>query len=58
MELVERDYCRPTSFEGRPFRVLETLLNENFPDLSADINRMLEEAGVDWPPYDYDRLED
>ncbi len=30
---VLRDYCEPTSFEERPFRVLETLLHENFPDV-------------------------
>ena len=45
MELVERDYCRPTSFEGRPFRVLETLLNENFPD--AVVAPFLLTAGTD-----------
>ena len=43
---------------GWPHVRLTEDLNENFPDLSADINRMLEEAGVDWPPYDCDRLED
>lgn len=43
---------------GWPYVRLTEYLNENFPDLSADINRMLEEAGVDWPPYDCDRLED
>lgn len=43
---------------GWPCVRLTEYLNENFPDLSADINRMLEEAGVDWPPYDCDRLED
>jgi len=43
---------------GWPRVRLTEYLNENFPDLSTDINRMLEEAGVDWPPYDCDRLED
>ena len=43
---------------GWPHVRLTEYLNENFPDLSADINRMLEEAGVDWPPYDCDRLVD
>ncbi len=33
IELVERDYCEPTSFEGRAFRVLEEQLHENFPDV-------------------------
>ena len=45
MELVERDYCRPTSFEDRPFRVLETLLNENYPD--AVVAPFLLTAGTD-----------
>ena len=44
--------------DGRPCVRLTEYLNENLPDLSADISRMLEEAGVDWPPYDCDRLED
>lgn len=43
---------------GRPCVRLTEYLNENFPDLSADISRMLEEAGVDWLLYDCDRLED
>lgn len=43
---------------GWPHVRLTEYLNENFPDLSADFNRMLEEAGVDWPPNDCDRLED
>ncbi|MBQ9167833.1 MAG: M20/M25/M40 family metallo-hydrolase [Oscillospiraceae bacterium] len=30
---VLRDYCRPSSFEERPFRVLEQILHENFPDV-------------------------
>lgn len=33
IELVERDYCPPSSFEGEPFRILEQVLNENFPDV-------------------------
>lgn len=35
VEIVEeqRDFCRPTDFHGRPFRALEELLNENFPDV-------------------------
>lgn len=44
--------------DGRPRVRLTEYLNENFPDLSTDINRMLEEAGVDWPHNDCDRLED
>ena len=30
---VLQDYCRPSSFETRPFRVLEQILHENFPDV-------------------------
>ncbi len=33
LELVLRDYCQPTDFTARPFRLLEQLLNENFPDV-------------------------
>lgn len=33
LEEVERDYCRPTDFRGRPYRILEEILNENFPDV-------------------------
>ncbi len=33
IEPVLRDYCVPTSFENRPFRVLEAQLHENFPDV-------------------------
>lgn len=33
LEEVERDYCRPTDFHGRPYRLLEETLNENFPDV-------------------------
>ncbi len=30
---VERDYCRPTDFNAEPFRLLESVLHENFPDV-------------------------
>lgn len=30
---MERDYCRPTSFTDRPYRLLEEVLHENFPDV-------------------------
>ncbi len=33
LTLLERDYCEPSSFEARPFRVLEKILHENFPDV-------------------------
>ena len=33
LEEVERDYCRPTDFHGEGYRLLEEVLNENFPDV-------------------------
>ena len=33
IEEVERDYCLPTDFDAAPFRLLESVLNENFPDV-------------------------
>ena len=33
IEEVERDYCRPTDFNAAPFRLLESVLHENFPDV-------------------------
>ena len=30
---VERDYCQPTDFTAAPYRLLESVLNENFPDV-------------------------
>ena len=33
LEEVERDYCHPTNFLDRPYQVLESVLNENFPDV-------------------------
>ena len=33
LQEIERDYCVPTDFHGRPYQVLESLLNENFPDV-------------------------
>lgn len=33
LEEVERDYCQPTDFTARPYRILEQILNENFPDV-------------------------
>lgn len=33
VEEVERDYCRPTDFEGESFKRVEAVLNENFPDV-------------------------
>ena len=33
LQEIERDYCQPTDFRGRPYQILEHLLNENFPDV-------------------------
>ncbi len=33
LELTLRDYCEPTDFEARPFKVVEEILHENFPDV-------------------------
>ena len=32
---VERDYCKPTDFEGEAFKKVEALLHENFPDIAV-----------------------
>ncbi len=33
IEEIERDYCEPSSFESRPYRILEKVMNANFPDV-------------------------
>lgn len=33
IELLERDYCEPTDFKGKPYRILKEVLNQNFPDV-------------------------
>ena len=33
IEQIERDYCKPSSFEDRPFAVLKEVMNNNFPDV-------------------------
>jgi len=33
IEETLRDYCEPTDFEERPYKILESVLNENFPDV-------------------------
>lgn len=33
LEEVERDYCQPTDFHGKAYEILESVLNENFPDV-------------------------
>ena len=35
LELLERDYCEPTDFEGEAYKALEALLHENFPDVAV-----------------------
>jgi carboxypeptidase PM20D1 len=35
IEEVERDYCKPTDFEGEAFKTVEGLLHENFPDVAV-----------------------
>lgn len=30
---IERDYCIPTDFRAEPYRILESVLHENFPDV-------------------------
>ena len=33
IEEIERDYCKPSSFESKPYKLLEEIMNENFPDV-------------------------
>ncbi len=33
IEEIERDYCKPSSFESKPYKLLEQIMNENFPDV-------------------------
>ena len=33
IELIERDYCKPTSFDSAAYKSVESLLNKNFPDV-------------------------
>ena len=35
IEERERDYCKPTNFEGKAYKTVETLLHENFPDVAV-----------------------
>lgn len=35
IEEIERDYCKPTDFDAKPFKVVEALLRENFPDVAV-----------------------
>lgn len=33
IEEIERDYCQPSSFDSKPYKLLEKIMNENFPDV-------------------------
>lgn len=33
IEEIERDYCRPTSYDSKGFKTVEAVLNANFPDV-------------------------
>ena len=35
IELLERDYCKPTDFEGEAYQKVEALLHKNFPDVAV-----------------------
>ena len=35
IEQIERDYCKPTDFNGNAFKTVEALLHENFPDVAV-----------------------
>lgn len=35
IEELERDYCRPTDFEGEAYKTVEALLHDNFPDVAV-----------------------
>ena len=35
IEEMERDYCRPTDFEGEAYKTVEKVLHENFPDVAV-----------------------
>ena len=35
IEELERDYCQPTDFNGKAFKMVEELLHENFPDVAV-----------------------
>ena len=33
IEEIQRDYCQPSSFESKPYKHLENVMNKNFPDV-------------------------
>ena len=45
IEETERDYCQPTSFENKPFKILDSVICENFPDVI--VSPFLLTAGTD-----------
>ena len=47
VEITEilRDYCKPTDFTAKPYKILEEVLNENFPDVI--VSPFLLTAGTD-----------
>ena len=45
IEEIERDYCKPSSFESRQYKHLEKTMNENFPDVI--VSPYLLTAGTD-----------
>ena len=45
MEEILRDYCEPTDFHDRPYKVLEEVMHENFPDVI--VSPFLLTAGTD-----------
>lgn len=45
IEEIERDYCKPSSFESKQYKHLEKIMNENFPDVI--VSPFLLTAGTD-----------
>lgn len=45
IEEIERDYCKPSSFESKQYKHLEKIMNENFPDVI--VSPYLLTAGTD-----------
>ncbi len=35
IEELERDYCKPTDFNGESFKIVEEILHDNFPDVAV-----------------------
>lgn len=35
IELIERDYCKPSDFNSDAFKTVEKVLNENYPDVAV-----------------------